>query len=141
MTDRVALIDRLIGKTQGVRSEPTIQSDVRMLLLDPALGLSEVQLQAHVGDKHQRIDIEVGCTVIEVKKSLDAPSAIVAATDQLAGYVCTRQMEKGERYIGILTDGALWIAFHEIDGHLSEATRHQATTGDAGLNALLNRLV
>lgn len=140
MTDRVALMDRLAGKTQAVRSEATIQSDVRMLLLDSALGLYEVQLEAHVGDKHRRIDVEVGCTVIEVKKSLDSPSAVLAATGQLSDYVCTRQMEMGQRYVGILTDGALWIAFHEIDGQLAEATRHRASTGEGGATALLNWL-
>ncbi|WP_422748876.1 N-6 DNA methylase [Mycobacterium sp. WMMD1722] len=140
MTDRIALIDRLVAKTEGVRSEATIQSDVRMLLLDHELGLSEVQLEAQVGDKHRRIDVEVGCTVIEVKKSLDNLSAITTATDQLADYVRTRQLEVGQRYVGILTDGALWIAFHEIDGLLAEATRHRAKLGDAGAAALLNWL-
>ena len=38
---RGALMDRLINKSDAVRSEATIQSDVRMLLLDPELGLAE----------------------------------------------------------------------------------------------------
>lgn len=107
---RTSLIERLVNKAGGVRSEATIQSDVRMLLLDPELGLDdddlEVHLEAQVGPG-RRIDVEIGCTVIEVKKSLASPSTIAAATTQLAGYVQTRAQEMGRRYVGILTDGRL----------------------------------
>lgn len=140
---RTSLIERLVNKAGGVRSEATIQSDVRMLLLDPELGLDdddlEVHLEAQVGPG-RRIDVEVGCTVIEVKKSLASPSTIAAATTQLAGYVQTRAQEMGRRYVGILTDGQLWIAFHEVDDELVEATRHTATVGTAGATALLRWL-
>lgn len=139
----VALMDRLILKSGGVRSEATIQSDVRMLLLDPELGLAdddlEVQLEAQVGGG-RRIDVEVGCTVIEVKKSLASPAVVSAAVTQLAGYVESRTAELGQRYVGILTDGHLWIAFHEVDGDLREATRLTAAIGAPGASALLRWL-
>lgn len=132
---RAALMERLVNKTGGVRSEATIQSDVRMLLLDPELDLAEddldVQLEAQVG-KGRRIDAEVGCTVIEVKKSLHSPTVVTAAIEQLSDYVRTRSGEMGQRYVGILTDGKLWIAFHEVDDDLREATRHVALTGATG---------
>ncbi|CAB4932783.1 unannotated protein [freshwater metagenome] len=140
MSTRSELMDRLVTKAGGVRSEATIQSDVRMLLLDAELGLSDVQLESQVGEMHRRIDVEVGCTVIEVKKSLAAPSAIDNATKQLADYVTTRTEEMGQRYVGILTDGALWIAFHEVEGRLAEATRHTALVGEVGATALLGWL-
>lgn len=99
---RTSLIERLVNKAGGVRSEATIQSDVRMLLLDPELGLDgddlEVHLEAQVGPG-RRIDVEIGCTVIEVKKSLASPATIAAATTQLAGYVQTRAQEMGRRYV------------------------------------------
>ncbi len=140
---RVALQDRLVNAAGAMRSEATIQSDVRMLLLDPHLGLAEesldVDLEAPVGDR-KRIDVEVGCTVIEVKRSLATPSAISNATTQLCGYVATRADEVGQRYVGILTDGRLWIAYHEVDGALSEATRIVAVGGEAGAEALLGWL-
>lgn len=132
-------MDRLVAKAGGVRSEATIQADVRMLLLDEALGLSDVQLEAKVGAQ-RRIDVEVGCTVIEVKKSLQLATVIAAATEQLADYVITRQAEMGQRYVGILTDGERWFAFHEVDGDLVQATEHVATTGEAGASALLTWL-
>ena len=81
-----ALMDRLINATNAIRSEATIQSDVRILLLNPYLGLAEydleVQLETALGNR-RRIDIEVGRTVIEVKRSLATPGAVTAATEQL----------------------------------------------------------
>lgn len=140
---RAALLDRLVNVSGAVRSEATIQADVRMLLLDPHLGLSEesldVQLETPVGDR-KRIDVEVGCTVIEVKRSLATQAAIASATNQLSGYVASRAAELGQRYVGILTDGRLWIAFTEVDGGLVEATRITATGGEAGAILLLGWL-
>lgn len=140
---RAALQDRLVNAAGVTRSEATIQSDVRMLLLDPHLGLAEesldVELETPVGDR-KRIDVEVGCTVIEVKRSLATPAAITAATAQLCSYVATRAAEVGQRYVGILTDGRLWIAFHEVDSALVEATRITAVGGEAGAGALLGWL-
>ena len=46
--ERAALMDRLVTKTGGVRSEATIQADIRMLLLDPELGLTEDNLDVHL---------------------------------------------------------------------------------------------
>jgi SAM-dependent methyltransferase len=139
---RSALMARLVGKASAMRSEATIQSDVRMLLLDPELSLGEgdlldVQLETQVGNR-RRIDVEVGCTVIEVKKNLNSPTALVAARAQLADYVVARTQELGQRYVGVLTDGRLWIAFNEVEGQLHEATRHTATDGQS--SALLSWL-
>lgn len=134
------LMDRLVNKAGGVRSEATIQSDVRMLLLDSDLGLRDVQLEAQVGELHRRIDVEVGCTVIEVKRSLASETAVASARTQLTDYVVTRQSEMGQRYVGILTDGSLWIAFHEVEEQLVEATRHAAAAGASGLPPLVTWL-
>lgn len=140
---RTALIDRLINKSEAVRSEATIQSDVRMLLLDPDLGLVErdlhVDLETPAGHG-RRIDVEVGCTVIEVKRSLATPSAITAAREQLTAYVVSRSAEMGQRYVGILTDGRLWLAYHEVDGQLRVATKITTAPGDAGAEELLGWL-
>lgn len=140
---RGALMERLINKNDAVRSEATIQSDVRMMLLDPELGLAEqdldVVLETPAGHG-RRIDVEVGCTVIEVKRSLAAPAALAAARQQLAGYVTTRSSEMGQRYVGILTDGRQWLAYHEVDGELRQATQISTASGDAGAEELLRWL-
>ncbi|MHC3370787.1 N-6 DNA methylase (plasmid) [Rhodococcus aetherivorans] len=134
-----ALMNRLISR-DSVRTEATVQSDVRLVLLEPDLGLAEheleVALETQIGDK-RRIDVEVGCTVIEVKKDLRSPSVLARAAEQLAGYVTARTEQVGQRYVGMLTDGALWIAYTEVDGRLVEATRHTAAPGEAGGEALL----
>ncbi len=65
---------------------------------------------------------------------------VAAATTQLAGYVTTRTAEMRQRYVGILTDGRLWIAFHEVNGDLVEATRHTAVAGTGGAKPLLRWL-
>jgi SAM-dependent methyltransferase len=119
------LLRRLADRTRP-RSEATIQADVRSLLLAAGLGLGEdeldVQLETQVGDR-RRIDVEVGYTVVEVKRDLRSAAVAAAARDQLAGYVATRESQTGQRYLGVLTDGATWIAYQLQDGQLTESTR------------------
>lgn len=118
------LARRLADRTRA-RSEATIQADVRQLLLTAGLELSEdaldVQLETQVGDR-RRIDVEVGYTVIEVKRDLRSETVIAAARTQLTGYVATREHQTGQRYLGVLTDGAKWIAYQLRDGELVEST-------------------
>jgi hypothetical protein len=84
---------RLLANRDRVRSEATVQADVRQLLLHCDLGLAEhdidVSLEAQVGDR-RRIDVELGFTVIEVKKDLRNPAVVEQAVQQLAGYVTAR---------------------------------------------------
>jgi hypothetical protein len=97
------------------RSEATLQSDIRRLLLTGGFDLGEshirVDLETHVG-KGRRIDIEIGYTAIEVKRHLGTPRAISQAERQLAGYVQSRSQQTGERYVGVPTDGATWHAYN-----------------------------
>jgi SAM-dependent methyltransferase len=106
------IVGRLADR-KGV-TEADIQSDVRALLLYGGLDLEEkdlVVLEAQVGGG-RRIDVEIGATAIEVKKSLASDDAHANAADQLAGYLRTRTAETGQRYAGILTDGVLWELYH-----------------------------
>jgi SAM-dependent methyltransferase len=124
-TDTQQLFKRLADRDK-VRSEATVQADVRSLLLLNELGLQdqdlEVELETQVGDR-RRIDVEVGFTVIEVKRDLRTVQ-MTTAEQQLAGYVKARSTQTGQRYVGILTDGAEWIAYQFIEGSLHEAVRH-----------------
>jgi SAM-dependent methyltransferase len=104
------------------RTEAMVQADVRRLLIEAPLGLDEDQvvvLEAPV-EGRRRIDVEVGYTVIEVKKDLRPGRVLADAEVQLAGYVQTRTLELGQRYVGVLTDGAEWRAYHLRDGVLVE---------------------
>ncbi|WP_283139764.1 N-6 DNA methylase [Rhizohabitans arisaemae] len=140
--DLQVLIRRLADRNR-VRSEATIQSDVRQILLTGGLDLAahdlEVHLEKQVGER-RRIDIEVGYTVMEVKKSLASAAVIQAAEVQLGDYVALRMQETGQQYVGVLTDGAEWRAYQLRNGALKEVTRHVLKTGRPDLGALLTWL-
>jgi hypothetical protein len=133
-----ALLDRMANRDR-VRSEATVQADIRMLLLSGGLGLSEhdldVELETPVPGG-RRIDIEVGFTVIEVKKDLRSAGVVKAAEQQLAGYVASRSQDTGQRYVGILTDGADWRAYELQGDELVQATRYELSVR-SGLTPLL----
>ena len=111
-----------------------MQSDIRQLLLTGGLGLEEhdldVELETPVPGR-RRIDIEVGFTVIEVKKDLRKAAVVKDATKQLAGYLASRSEATGQRYIGVLTDGADWRAYHLQGDELTEATRFELKSPSA----------
>ncbi len=109
MSDLDAAIERL-GKRDPSRSEASIQSDIRLVLLLADLGLDDDDLAVdlEVPAAGGRIDILVGQTVIEVKKDLTKPGVAEAALVQLGGYLTTRLTIVGGWQVGILTDGVLW---------------------------------
>lgn len=51
-----------------------------------------------------------------------------------------RAEQTEQRYVGVLTDGSIRIAFHEVDGALLEATRHVTERDAAGAEGLLGWL-
>lgn len=113
----ISLVDRIARRDRS-RSEATLQADIRALLLSPSLGLIDSQLsdsaplESPVSDgTRRRIDIEIGGTVIEVKKDLDHYGIEKAAVEQLAGYVQHKVDVTGNRFVGVLTDGSLWKAY------------------------------
>ncbi len=122
-----AVAARLAERAAG-RTEADVQSDVRKFLLDAPLELADpelidVKLEAQAGDG-RRIDVEAGCAAIEVKRSLDSKTVFDAAVLQLRGYVAQRTEERGQRYVGVLTDGRAWVLFHLTPGgDLSEVSR------------------
>lgn len=139
-TDELSQLLRRLADRERVRSEATVQADVRQLLLTGGLGLGDhdldVQLETQVGDR-RRIDVEVGFTVIEVKKDLRNQSIVRAAQEQLAGYVAARAAQSGQRYVGVLTDGREWHAYHERDGKLVDVTQHLVNPTRLDTDALL----
>ena len=125
---------RLAAGSTG-RTEADIQSDVRKFLLDTPLDLYQgelvdIALEAQAGGG-RRIDVEAGCAAIEVKKSLRSPSVLAEAVNQLAAYVKQRTEERKQRYVGILTDGKLWVLFHrQPDDTLAEVQRLTLAGGE-----------
>ncbi len=119
------ILERLVNRKEP-RTEAMIQSDVRQFILTDPFQLNEGQIESVVmesplGDR-RRIDVEVGSTVIEVKKDLRVSSVLQNAVQQLAGYVATRQSQTARRYVGVLTDGAEWRCYHLLGRELREAS-------------------
>ena len=120
--DLKAVVGRLCDRRTPGRTEATVQSDIRLLLIAAGLNISDndildVILEAPLGDR-RRIDIEVGRTVIEVKRSLANRASLDDATAQLSGYVAERGRQLGQRYVGIVTDGRDWHLFHSVEDSL-----------------------
>lgn len=127
--DLQALVARLSNRDTPGRTEATVQSDIRLLLIASGLNLSEddvldVTLEAPLGDR-RRIDVEIGRTVIEVKKSLVSGATLDDAILQLRGYVVERCRLLGQRYVGIVTDGRDWHLFHSIADGLSPVSAYR----------------
>lgn len=133
-----AAVERLVDPPANV-TEADIQSDVRLVLLSGSLGLADgdvVGLERQTEDGTQRrIDIEVGYTLIEVKKKLGRVTD--AEQVQLAGYLATRTSQTGGSYAGILTDGRRWQLYRlgeTVDSLVAvtefTADRHDPDVGD-----------
>lgn len=120
---------RLANRAHG-RAEANIQSDLHLFLAAAPLDLGEgdikdIELEAQVG-KRRRIDVEIGFTVFEVKKDLRTGNVKVdALDDQLTDYVRTRTETLGQRYVGVLTDGAEWYLYQLVDDRLREVSHFE----------------
>lgn len=115
------------------RTEAEIQADVRQFILDAPFQLEEgdlslVHLESQLGDR-RRIDVEVGASVIEVKRDLRAERIRRDAEEQLAGYVAMRADQTGLRYVGILTDGTTWCCYHLVEEELRQVSEINLALG------------
>ena len=107
MPNVTELIQRLVNAPD--QPEANQQADIRQPLYDADLGLdpADSPIMEIATPSGGRIDVQVGATVIEVKRSL-VSSGIPRWEEQLAAYVRDRQLETRQRWAGILTDGRIW---------------------------------
>ncbi len=138
--DLKALVKRIASRG-GSRSEATLQADIRQFLLTAPLDLEaadlrDIHLESPVGDR-RRIDIEAGSTVIEVKRDLRKGNVLDDAVKQLGGYVSTRESQTGNRYVGVLTDGAEWRCYHSSVDQLAEVSSLMVSAASPDLDQLL----
>ncbi|MBA4130692.1 MAG: restriction endonuclease [Hyphomicrobium sp.] len=134
------LFQRLVNR-EGTRTEADVAADVRSFFLTAPFQLDEgdvenVLLESQLGDR-RRIDVEVGSTVVEVKRDLRKGRVRQEAVEQLAGYVETRGNQTGRRYIGVLTDGAEWRCYNLVNGALEEVSSITVTAERADLERLV----
>ncbi|MFZ1753159.1 MAG: N-6 DNA methylase [Caldilineaceae bacterium] len=127
------IFNRLVNRG-GSRTEADIQADVRGLLLLPQLQLDDddiriVSLEAQLGDG-RRIDVEIGCAAIEIKKDLRPRRVKAEAVVQLRGYVEQRTRSTGTRYVGILTDGVEWHCYDLVGDDFRAVSSFDAQSSD-----------
>ena len=108
---------------------------MRQFILDAPFDLEDddlslVQLESQLGDR-RRIDVEVGATVIEVKRDLRSERIRREAEEQLAGYVTMRAEQTRLRYVGILTDGASWCCYHLVGEDLRQVSEVKLKVGES----------
>ncbi|ROZ76701.1 SAM-dependent DNA methyltransferase [Ramlibacter sp. WS9] len=123
MLDLNALARRLADRDHA-RTEANVQSDLHAFLLAAPLELDEddlrdldVVLEQQAGAR-RRIDVEAGLCVFEVKRDLRKGNVRSDAVDQLTGYVSSRTADMGQRYVGVLTDGAEWHLYYLLNDSL-----------------------
>ena len=117
-----------------LRSRPgheKVRTLVYRLLVD-GLGASsdQVRFEEPLPEVRGRADALLGRTLVEFKRDLRAESA--DAESQLARYIGQKQKDTGEHYIGIATDGAVFIAYELRGETLAELTRYAPTVDDPG---------
>ena len=140
--DLDALVRRLAARDEA-RTEANIQSGLHAFLLAAPLELEDSDL--HVILEQQaggglRIDVEAGRCVFEVKRDLRRGKVRTDAVDQLAGYVAARTRDMGQRYVGVLTDGAEWLLYRLVGVQLEQVSSFRidpAKVDVAGLSVWL----
>lgn len=138
VVDLPALARDLASRSVG--AEANVQAHIQTILLFGGLNLGEenletVELEAQAGGG-RRIDIEAGFTVIEVKRDLRVVGVLAQAEEQLAGYVRSRTKTLGQRYVGVLTDGAEWRLYHLAGDDFIEVSRFELTPANPDAEAL-----
>ena len=79
----------------------------------------DIDFEKPVPEVHGRIDALLGRTVFELKSDLNRERR--DAEEGLTRYLTEREGQTGERYVGIATDGADFIAYFLKNGHVIEA--------------------
>ncbi len=105
--DLTATLASIATRNPG-RSEADIQAQVREALLYGGFDLGDeaVRLESPAEDR-RRLDVEVGTLIIECKRDLRPHAQLEKAEVQIGEYL-EAKAETGHRYLGVLTDGALW---------------------------------
>jgi len=135
---RDALLRRLTDRRHA-RDDATIQADLRQLLLVGDLGLQEQDLGAEIGsgEGRQRIDIAAGATTIEVRSDLHDTAAMHAVVRRLADQVTARSEQTAHRYAAVITNGAEWRLYHNVDDGLQLVQTLTVGPGDTNPEELL----
>jgi hypothetical protein len=112
-------LQSIVSELVGRPGHEKVRTDIVALLID-GLGAerSRIELEKRVNliEVKGRIDALLGRTVIEVKSDLRHERN--KGEPQLRDYLQERERSEGQRYVGILTDGADWTVYHVRAGQL-----------------------
>lgn len=95
-----------------------VRTLVHELLVKTGVPSTEIQFERSVPEVRGFLDALLGLTVFEFKRDLRKEKK--DAEDQLLRYLRDREAETGERFLGIATDGASFLAYELRSGRLVE---------------------
>lgn len=118
------VLERTVAELASRPKHEKVRTLVHRLLTD-ALGADSTQIdfERQVPEVRGRIDALLGRTIIEIKS--DLRRELTDAKHQLSRYLPQRETETGQRYVGLATDGAEFIAYETDGDDLRELTRHE----------------
>lgn len=91
---------------------------------------TDIQFERHMPEVRGRLDALLGQTVFEFKRDLRRERR--TAEEELGRYLPEREHETGERFIGIATDGADFLAYEIENGNLIELPGFKTSLEDPG---------
>ncbi len=124
-------LEKVVAELASRPGHEKVRTQVHRLLVD-GLGADsrDIDFERPAPEVRGRIDALLGRTVLEFKSDLRRERA--DAEQGLARYLSERESETGERYVGIATDGADFIAFFLRDDRVLEVGLHRAEPAEPG---------
>ena len=115
--------DALVSELAERPGHEKVRALLHRLLVDGfGADSRDIDFEKPAPEVHGRIDALLGRTVFELKSDLRRERR--DAEDGLARYLSEREGQTGEKYVGIATDGADFIAFFLRRGHVVEVGAH-----------------
>ncbi|MDA2916737.1 N-6 DNA methylase [Nitrospinae bacterium AH_259_B05_G02_I21] len=87
-----------------------------LLVSEIGVQSTEIEFERPLPEVRGRLDALLGCTVFEFKRDLRAEKR--DAEEKLSRYMRQRERETGERFLGVATDGASFLAYELRTGRL-----------------------
>lgn len=91
---------------------------------------TDIEFERHMPEVRGRLDALLGQTVFEFKRDLRRERA--TAEEELGRYLPQRELETGEHFIGIATDGAIFQPYEVEDGHLVPLPDYTTSADEPG---------
>ena len=116
-------LEKLVSELASRPRHEKVRVLVHRLLVD-GLGANsrDIHFEKPVPEVHGRIDALLGRTVFEFKSDLRKERG--DAEQGLTRYLTDREGQTGEKYVGIATDGAEFVAFFLSDDQIEEVNTH-----------------